>query len=144
MRREDEVRGQQDLQGIEDLRRRDEAASKAYDVEALAALWTEDCVVMAPGTPPMRGKESLRRALLASRPTQTEVLEYEEQFEETLLLGDYAVEWGSIRGTERAPEGGAPVRSAYQVMRVLKRDPDGRWRVHRSIFHPADDMDGVS
>lgn len=31
-----------------------------------------------------------------------EVLEYEEHFEETLLLGDHAVEWGVISGSERS------------------------------------------
>ena len=135
---------QEDMRAIEELRRRDEAASKAYDVEALAALWTEDCVVLAPGAPPMRGKESIRRALLAGRETQPEVLEYVEHFEETLVMGDHAIEWGSIRGTERASGGGPPVRSLYRVMRVLQRGGDGQWRVHRSIFHPADGTDEVS
>jgi ketosteroid isomerase-like protein len=37
------------MRGIEELRRRDEAASKAYDVEALAALWTDDPVALPPG-----------------------------------------------------------------------------------------------
>jgi len=44
-----------DLAAIEALRRRDEAASKSWDVEALAALCTEDVVMIAPGQPTTRG-----------------------------------------------------------------------------------------
>jgi hypothetical protein len=38
------------MRGIEALRRRDEAASKAYDVKALAELWTPDAGLAASPT----------------------------------------------------------------------------------------------
>jgi len=71
-----------------------------------------------------------------------EVLEYVERFEETLLLGDHAVEWGIISGSERSRATGQVTRSAYQVMRVLRRTPEG-WRVARSMFHPAPEAPGL-
>ncbi len=128
----------EDLAAIEALRRRDEVASKAWDVETLAALWTEDAVAIAPGQAPTRGRAAIRSSLdvmkLAS--VDIEVLEYEERFEETLLLGDHAVEWGVITGRERSRTTGQVNRSAYHVMRVLRRTPEG-WRVARSIFQEA-------
>src|SRR5262249_33857728 len=45
------------MAGIEALRRRDEAASKAYDVRTLAELWTPDAVALPPGGPVKRGPE---------------------------------------------------------------------------------------
>ena len=128
----------EDLMSIERLRNADVAASKAYDAEGLAALFTEDAVALGPGQPPVRGIEAIRaglRRMVAS--LDIEVLDYEETFEETLLFGDTAIEWGRIEGTER-PRGGVEVStSRVHVMRILRRQPDGSWRIHRAIYAPA-------
>ena len=127
-----------DLKAIERLRQADVAASRAYDAEGLAALFTDDAVVLGPGQPPARGIAAIRaglRRMVAS--LDIEVLDYKETFEETLLFGDTAVEWGRIEGTER-PRGGVEVStSRVHVMRVLRRLPDGSWRIHRTIYAPA-------
>jgi uncharacterized protein (TIGR02246 family) len=128
----------EDVKAIERLRDADVAASKAYDAEGLAALFTDDAVALGPGQPPVRGIEAIRaglRRMVAS--LDIEVLDYEEAFEETLLFGDTAVEWGRIEGTER-PRGGVEVStSRVHVMRILRRQPDGSWRIHRIIYTPA-------
>ena len=126
------------MRGIEALRRRDEAASKVYDVKTLAELWTPDAVALPPGGPVKRGPE-LRRDLerMAQVARGTEVLDYREVFEETLVFGDTAVEWGHIEGSERERSTGKVTTSRFHVMRILKRVEDGTWRVHRSIFAPA-------
>lgn len=126
------------MRGIEALRRRDEAASKAYDVKALAELWTKDAVALPPGGAVKRGPE-LRAGLekMAEAARGTEVLDYREVFEETLVFGDTAVEWGHIEGSERDRSTGKVTASRFHLMRILKRVEDGTWRVHRSIFAPA-------
>ena len=126
------------MRGIEALRRRDEAASKVYDVKTLAELWTPDAVALPPGGPVKRGPD-LRRDLeaMAQVARGTEVLDYREVFEETLVFGDTAVEWGRIEGSERDRSTGKVTSSRFHVMRILKRVEDGTWRVHRSIFAPA-------
>jgi uncharacterized protein (TIGR02246 family) len=127
-----------DLRAIQRLRDADVAASKAYDAEGLAALFTDDAVALGPGQPPVRGIAAIRaglRRMVAS--LDIEVLDYKEAFEETLLFGDTAVEWGRIEGTER-PRGGVEVStSRVHVMRILRRQPDGNWRIHRTIYAPA-------
>ncbi len=79
----------------------------------------------------------MRAGLERTKATADEVLEYREDFEETLVFGAYTVEWGWISGAERPRGGGEVRRSRYHVMRVLKRQQDGIWRVHRSIFCEA-------
>ena len=126
-----------DLEAIEELRRRDTVASRSMDVEALASLWTDDCVSLPPGQPPTRGKARIRSHLegMRSWARDNEIVEFEEKFEELEILGDTAIEWGYIRGAERPRTGGDLKRSTYKVMRILKRQPDGRWLVHRSIYN---------
>jgi uncharacterized protein (TIGR02246 family) len=128
----------EDLRAIQRLRDADVAASKAYDAEGLAKLFTDDAVALGPGQPPVRGIGAIRaglRRMVAS--LDIEVMDYSESFEETLLFGDTAVEWGQIEGTER-PRGGVDVsRSRVHVMRILRRLPDGSWRIHRTIYAPA-------
>ncbi len=115
-----------DREAIEELRRRDIEASKSLDVEALISLWTDDCVALSPGGPPTRGKAAMRAraARMAEYARKMEVVEYEQIFEELQILGDTAIQWGIIRGAERPRQGGDLQRSQYQVMRVLKRQPD--------------------
>ena len=126
------------MRGIETLRRRDEAASKAYDVEALAELWTPDMVALPPGQPVKRAADMRADlARLADAARDLEVLDYREVFDETLVFGDVAVEWGHIEGSERERSTGKVTRSRFHVMRILKRVEDGTWKVHRSIFAPA-------
>lgn len=93
--------------------------------------------MLPPGGAPVRGRDAVRTGLERSKATADEVLEYREDFEETLVLGEYAIEWGWISGAERTREGGEVRRSRYHVMRLLKREADGSWRVHRSIFCEA-------
>jgi len=125
--------------GIEALRRRDVEASLRLDGEALASLWTDDAVGLAPGKPPTRGMAAMRAHLagLTAARQALEILDYREDFEETLVFGDTAVEWGAISGSERDRKSGAVTASRFHVMRILRRQPDGSWRVHRSIFAPA-------
>lgn len=128
---------ERDLRAIEELHRRDAAASRAGDFETLRSLMSDDAVVMPPGGKLKRGRaeldESFRR--MADGVGAVEVLEYELDFEEVKVLGDYAFEWGTIRGAMRARDGGEVERSSYKVMRVLQKQPGGAWKVHRTIWN---------
>ena len=82
--------GDTDLGPIEELHRRDMAASKAFDVDALAALWTDDIVSLAPDQPPVIGKDANRAMLLKMREQSAafEILEYRLSFQEIKITGD--------------------------------------------------------
>ena len=127
----------EDLRAIEELHRRDMRASREGDFETLRSLMSDDAVVMPPGGRVTRGRADLDAsfARMAEGMRQVEVLEYELDFEEVQVVGDYAFEWGFIRGAMRALPDGEVERSSYKVMRVLRREPDGAWKVHRTIWN---------
>lgn len=131
---------EEDLKAIDELHRRDMAASKACDFDALRSVISDDAVMMPPGVAPTRGREQIEKGLsrMAEAMRGVEVLEYVLDFEEVVVCGDYAFEWGHIRGAMRAREEGAEAqRSTYKVMRILRREPGGEWKVHRSIWNDA-------
>lgn len=128
-----------DREAIEALNAADEAASKAQDLEALRALIDDDAVMLPPGGRIQRGKEAIDAsfARLGSTPRTHEVLEYSLDFEEIQLLGDYAIEWGTIRGRTRSIANRVSTETEYHVLRVLRKQPDGSWKVYRSIWAPG-------
>ena len=127
-----------DRRAIEELHRRDAEAARRGDFATLRELMTDDAVVMPPGGGFQRGRAELDAAseAMESSFSEVEVLAYDLDFEEVLLFGDHAVEWGTITGAMRPHGGdGEPQRYAYKVMRILRRRPDGTWRVHRTIWN---------
>jgi uncharacterized protein (TIGR02246 family) len=130
---------ERDLAEIEALRQRDMDAARRGDFMALRGVVDDDAVMLAPDSRAQRGRAELDRAFDAmARAARThEVVEYELRFEEVKVLGDYAYEWGSIVGSMRELASGDISRSAFHVMRILRRQADGSWRVYRSIWTRA-------
>ena len=128
---------QNDREKIETLHFTDMAASKAGDLQTLRSLMSDDAVVMPPGGRMIRGKAALDRSfeMMSRAPRMTEVLEYRFDWHEIEICGDYAFEWGYIVGSERALGSDAVTDEKYHVMRILQRQPDGEWKVHRTIWN---------
>lgn len=129
-----------DRRAIEELHRRDAEAARRGDFATLRELMTDDAVAMPPGGGFQRGRVELDKASKAMEASfdEVEVVDYALDFEEVLLLGDHAVEWGTITGAMRPRgSGDEPQPYAYKVMRVLLRQPDGTWRVHRTIWNES-------
>ena len=127
---------EEDLRAIERLHKKDMEASRTADFETLRSVLTDDAVILPPGGKPVRGKEELDATFgrMVDGMGQFEVSEYVLDFREVKILGDYAFGWGEIRGSMRQT-GGEPQRSTYNVTRVLRRQPNGEWKVHRSIWN---------
>jgi uncharacterized protein (TIGR02246 family) len=128
---------EKDREKIERLHEKDMNASKAGDFETLRSLMTDDAVIMPPGGDFVRGGAALDASLsrMKEAMSQIEVLEYVEEFEEVMILGNYAAEWGIIRGAEQPKDGGEVELSSYKVMRILQKQSNGEWKVHRSIWN---------
>ncbi|HXG65975.1 MAG TPA: SgcJ/EcaC family oxidoreductase [Blastocatellia bacterium] len=126
-----------DLEAIERLHQKDMAASKAGDFATLRSIMTDDAVIMPPGGKVVRGRAEMDAGFerMKESMSQVEVLEYVLDFEEAQVLGDYAFERGMIRGAMRSKDGGEVEHSTYKVMRILQKQPDGSWKVHRSIWN---------
>ncbi len=127
----------EDQQAIEELHRDEIAGSLAFDVDKLTNTWDDDVVSMPPGSQPIVGKaanhaylESLQKAL-----ANVEILGYEETWDEVRILGDYAYEYGSIRSRIRQQNAKDETALEYNVMRVLKKQPSGAWKIFRAIWN---------
>jgi ketosteroid isomerase-like protein len=126
-----------DLMRIDELHRADMEASRAGDYRTLRSLMSDDAVVLPPGGHMLRGREALDESfarMTQATPT-TEVLEYRFDWYEVEVCGGYAFEWGYIIGRERNLSTGEVSSERYQVMRILQRQPDDAWKVHRTIWN---------
>lgn len=130
---------ERDREAIARLHQRDESASRTQDFAALRSLMDDDAVVLPPGAAPLRGKQELDAGFTrkGSAPPETDVLEFRFEWEELEIIGDHAIEWGRIKGAVRNPATGERQDLAYNVLRVLRRQSDGEWKVYRTIWNDA-------
>ncbi len=54
---------------------------------------------------------------------------------ELVVADDYAFEWAIVRTAARVNASGEVIRQSQKLLRILKRSPDGRWKVHRAIWN---------
>ena len=125
-----------DLEAIEELHRQDVAATKAGDYETLMSLMDEECILFPPDSEPEDGRAYLSRfrASSDSIEPEPEILEFLQDWEEVRLLGEFAYEQGIVRYAVRDASG-AILRETQRLVRLLRRQPDGRWRVLRAMWH---------
>jgi uncharacterized protein (TIGR02246 family) len=125
-----------DLEAIEDIHRRDVAATKAGDFDALKSLMDAQCVLFPPDSEPQAGQAYLDHARATSDGTepQPEILELVQEWEEVRLFGDFVYEQGVVRYAVQSPEGSV-MRETQRLMRILRRQQDGTWRVFRAMWH---------
>lgn len=123
---------------IEQLHRKDWAASRSQDFETLLSLWTEDGVLFPPGRNPVVGKDALRAFFQEQKPEleSVRILEYSHDFQEVMVMGDWAFEWGVFHGSAQSIEGGPVVQDSSRIFRVLSRQEDGSWKVARAVWQP--------
>lgn len=125
-----------DFDKIESLHQQDMKAAKSGDYKTLRSLLSPDAVMMPPGQPWIRGAEQLEENYqhMEKAMKKVKILEYEFTFEEVTVLGDYAFEWGTIFGISKE-KGEDPEETTYKLMRILKKDEQGEWKVHRAIWN---------
>ena len=125
----------EDFEAIEEIHRRDVEATKAGDTEALKSLMDAQCVVFPPDCEPTNGQAYLDQVWPSSTDeSQPEILELVQDWQELCVFGDFAYEQGVVRYTVREA-GGQVIRETQQLIRILRRQPDGAWRVYRAIWH---------
>jgi uncharacterized protein (TIGR02246 family) len=121
-----------DLLAIEAVNQRDVQAALAGDPATMMSQWTDDFVLLQPAGPVLRGRSAIAEMFVGVA-DHVEVVDWVFDFEEIKVLGDYAFEWGTYRGSVRPRAGGEAVRSSGKLMRILQRQPDGSWKIHRTI-----------
>jgi ketosteroid isomerase-like protein len=79
------------------------------------------------------------RQLLEQQKQQSaaiQTLSYLENWQERRVLGDDAYEWGNMSITAKLPDGKEMTQTVYAI-RILRRQPDGSWKVARAIITPG-------
>lgn len=109
------------------------ATLEAGDLEGWLALWTEDGVQMPPGEPPVVGKDQIR----ARNQAALDAYDFEMSItnREVRVADDWAYSRGVYEATLTPRAGGDPVPIDGKFMTILRRQPDGSWRIHRDIFN---------
>lgn len=128
---------EQDQKAIAELQQHDIEANIAVDTEKILALRTDDVVYVVPGRAPLVGQDAVRKYLeeIRHQSADWDMLAYEENWQEVQVAGDFAFEWGTVN--IRARQAGESRESAAvrNVMQVLRRQPDGDWKISRAIWN---------
>ena len=125
----------EDIEAIETIHRRDIAATKAGDIDALKSLMDEQCVVFPPDCEPIGGRAYLDQVWpSADEESRADILKLEQDWQELIVFGGFAYEQGLVRYEIRG-ESGKIVRKTQRLARILRRQSNGAWRVYRAFWH---------
>ena len=119
-----------DIKAINELRSQFATAYNANDAAAAAAYFADDAILMFPNQEAIEGKQAIQAALEdffkqnAARITHTPL--------ETEVAGDWAYERGNITETV-TPKSGKAIERSLKYLVILKRQPDGSWKIHRDM-----------
>jgi len=122
-----------DLRAIEAINQRDVQAALAGDTGMMMSQWADDFVVLPPVGPIMRGRTVIAEAM-AGMGNPMETIDWVLDFEEVKIFGDYALQWGTYGGSVRPRAGGEQSRTGGKLMRILQRQPDGSWKMYRTMY----------
>jgi len=124
-----------DIRSIEALNQHDVNATLAMDTDAIISQWTDDFVVLHAAGPIIRGQSANAAAAKTSMEQMKAFIpiEYNLDVQEITVAGDYAFEWGTYRGSARSLTGSENVNYVGKFMRILQRQPDGSWKMHRTM-----------
>jgi uncharacterized protein (TIGR02246 family) len=101
-------------------------ASKSGDVDTVLSLMSDDAVFSVCGREPF-GKAAFAEA---ARGMQGVRMEGENRIVELEVLGDWAFVRAHIAMTMTPPDR-APIRRAGYTLTLLRKGPDGKWRLAR-------------
>ena len=129
---------QRDLKAIDALSQKDIAACMKNDVDTLCTLWTEDGVLLMPSARPLIGEKAICGMLQEQKAKSNGAMttEYTEDWQEVRILGNYAWQWGTMSQTQRLASGKMETMRVNAI-RILRREPDGSWKVARAAVTPA-------
>ena len=135
---EDKNKNSEDLalQAIQELHAKDKAASLQGDIRTLLSLFAEDGIVIPAEGEIIKRKEGLKKMLEQNFKDQEDytLIEYKHDFKEIKIMGEYAYEWGLYSGAYKSKKNDKILTGSGKLMRILKRQKDGSWKISRSIW----------
>jgi uncharacterized protein (TIGR02246 family) len=122
-----------DLAAIEKLHKADIEATLTQDPGLLPNLWSDDAVNLQFPGPAVVGKKAMQQAYEKFRTEHPDfqVLKYAPDIKDVQIADGWAIEWGYAEGTYKMSSGESPFSMKVKVLRVLKRQSDGLWKLAR-------------
>lgn len=108
-------------------------AMNSGDADGVVASYAADAVRMPPNALPISGRESIRRNL--EQAFETAQLNVQMQVEETVASGELAYVQGTFLLTVTPKDGSPTTESEGNWMRLMRREPDGKWLVVYSLWN---------
>ena len=125
-----------DLAAIEKLHQKNVEVTLSQDPKGLLDLWTEDGVLLEPGSQPVIGKQAIQ-AFYEKGHAQNpsfKVLSYAPAFKDIQVADGWAYEWGETDAKFTMSAEGPPVSLHIKGIRVLRRQSDGSWKMALTIW----------
>ena len=119
-----------DLAALNALRSQFAAALNSSDAAAAAACYADDAVLMLPNQAAIEGRQGIQGWLEASFKEGSAKIAHTPL--ETQVAGDWAYERGNLAVTV-TPKSGKPMEESVKYIVIVKRQPDGSWKVYRDI-----------
>jgi uncharacterized protein (TIGR02246 family) len=110
-----------------------ESSLNGGDIDSWLALWTEDGVQMPPDEAPAIGKDQLRQRNGGALDFFN--VDIEITNEEVEVAGRLAFSRGHYIATFSPKDDSQPIPVDGKFMTILKKQPDGGWKIHRDIFN---------
>jgi uncharacterized protein (TIGR02246 family) len=113
-------------------------ADNAGDLDAIAASYTEDAVLLPPSGEVVRGREAIRARYAAG--FERFALEVDIVLAKLEIEGVQAFCWGKTHGRLIWNDGTEPTPFVDNYFMTLALKPDGRWRVAHLAWHADPDF----
>ena len=108
------------------------AADNASDVERIVAFYEDDALLLPPASPAVAGKAAIKKRYRQG--FEKARLELAFHSEETLVAGAWAFDRGLTQGRNVWRDGREPTKFEHKYLMILKRQPDGAWKIARLIW----------
>ncbi|MCE5309728.1 MAG: SgcJ/EcaC family oxidoreductase [Acidobacteriales bacterium] len=121
-----------DMKAVDALRGQFAAAYNSGNAAAVAALYAEDGITMFANQPAVEGRQAIQTMLEGYFKEHSAKIVHTPL--ETQVLGDWGYERGNIAVTI-TPKSGKPVEDSIKYLVIVKRQPDGSWKLYRDIHN---------
>ncbi len=110
-------------------------AQKNADVNAMVNMWAPDGVMLPAGEPAVVGSRQIRGWLAKNQPDASVVISNDvSNWKDITVTGDYAFQWAQTFVDLQSRAGGGGAHMSGTVLQVLKKQPDGSWKLYRSSW----------
>lgn len=112
------------------------AAAQAHDLERTLSFWSDDVIMMQPGTPTMVGKEAVRRYVAAAFAIPGFSITWVTEHVWVAKSGELAYATGSDE-IHMTSADGKPVIEHNKAVAIWRRQADGAWKCAVDVWNAA-------